>query len=224
MIGRAGIFVARFLGPVGLAITAVGALAAIVKFAADVQEDQRRKIEGLGDAALLTKDKLKTLGTIFGVTPTRSPLESATVAAPMRTEDRQQVDSIRESQEFKDKFATDIKSLSESTAREAKIALESIAIQLEGAGFAKDHIKQIVTALQEESGQTRLSLDFDSISLNTKSGRALVEKMLKTLFQTSLGRMQTDLKKYLPKFMTKLVVQMKSLRALFQQMNLKSNL
>jgi hypothetical protein len=181
IIARAGIFVARFIGPVGLAIAGVTAFAGIVKFAIDQQEEQRRKIEGLGDAALLTKDKLNTLGSIFGVTPTQSPLERAAVAAPMSTVDRGQVDTLRSSQEFKDKFAKDIKTLTEATAREAQITLESMAIQLEGSGFAKEQIAQILTALQEESGKTRLKLDFESVSLNTKSGQKILEKNAKDL-------------------------------------------
>lgn len=165
-----------------MATAGVGLLAIGFKLAIDAQEEQRRRIEGLGDAALLTKDKLTTLGSIFGVAITKSPLERADVVnQPIRTSDRQQVDVVRSSQEFKDKFATDIKTLSMSTVSEAAIALESIAIQLEGSGFAKEQVKQIVLALQEESGQTSLKLDFDKISLNTKTGRSIISKNAKDL-------------------------------------------
>jgi TP901 family phage tail tape measure protein len=181
MLARAAIFVARFIGPIGLAVAGLTVLAGVIKFAIDQQEKERRKIEGLGDAALLTKDKLSTLGEIFGVSVSKSPLERATLSAPMKREDRQQVDVLRESQDFKDKFATDIKSLSEATTAEAKIALESIAIQLEGSGFAESQISQIVSALKEESGKTSIKLDFKSISLNTETGKELLGKNAKEL-------------------------------------------
>ena len=182
-----GKVIARFLGPIGLAITAIGATVSIIKTVNAARERERLSIEGLGDAALLTKDKLKTLGDIFGVVPQTTALERTGPSLVVNREERTKIDELRSNQDFLKQFENDIKALRQATSKEAELVFNSLAIQLKGKGFAKEQITNIIQALQEESGKIDLKFDFASIDLGTDQGQATLKKNIADL-GSSLGK------------------------------------
>ncbi len=182
-----GKIIARILGPIGLAITAITATASVIKGVNAWRERERLAIEGLGDAATLTKDKIKTLGDIFGVIPQTTKFETAGPQAQIAPQQRTQVQAIRENEDFKKQFAKDIASLRQATEQEAALIFDALAVQLKGKGFAKEQIQAIVAALQEESGKTSIKFDFANIDLATDKG------MMN--FQGTLTKLSQDLGK-----------------------------
>ncbi len=180
-IARLGLGITKFLGPIGLAVTAVTAVVGGFKLLRNWQERQRVAVEGLGDAALLSAEKLKTLGDFFGFTPQKTPLERTGTQLILNQEKRSEVDKLRESEGFQKDFKTDIASLKGATDSQAALILKSLSIQLKGKGFAKDQIDTIIKSLQEESGKTDLNIDFNSIDLATKGGQENLAKSVKAL-------------------------------------------
>lgn len=180
-IARLGLGITRFLGPIGLAVTAVTALVGGFKLLRNWQERQRIAIEGLGDAALLSAKKLQTLGDYFGVTPQTTPLERTGTQLILDKEKRSEVDKLRGSEGFQKDFKTDIASLKGASNSQAAVILKSLSIQLKGKGFAKDQIDTIIKSLQEESGKTDLKVDFASIDLATKAGQENLASTAKNL-------------------------------------------
>jgi TP901 family phage tail tape measure protein len=180
-IARLGLGISKFLGPIGLAITAVTAVVGGFKLLSSWQERQRVAVEGLGDAALLSAEKLKTLGDFFGVNPQKTPLERTGTQLVLNQEKRSEVDKLRDSEGFQKDFKTDIASLKGATNSQAALILKSLSIQLKGKGFAKEQIDTIIKSLQEESGKTDLNIDFSSIDLSTKGGQENLAKSAKVL-------------------------------------------
>jgi hypothetical protein len=167
----AGKFALRFAGPVGIATTAVLGVASALKFYQKKQEEARLRIEGLGDAALLTSGKIKTLEDFFGKTATKSGFESSGPKVAVGKEQRTKIDDLRETEAFQKDFGKDIDALSSATSKQAEIIFKTLQVQLKGKGFVDEEIKTIIQALQEESGKTNVVIDFKSFDLATEVGQ-----------------------------------------------------
>jgi hypothetical protein len=169
-------FLLRFAGPIGLMTTAIIGTISIIKMVNAAREREKLSIEGLGNAATLSAEKVKTLGDFFNVLPTQTKLERTGPSLILNNEKRSQVDQLRATESFQKDFGKDIKSLQGASNEQAKLIFDSLAIQLKGKGFAKENIDTIVKALQEESGKTSIRFDFANIDLATEEGRATLQK------------------------------------------------
>jgi TP901 family phage tail tape measure protein len=148
----------------------------VMKLANKARERERVAIEGLADAATLTENKVKTLGEFFGVVPTKTPFESGLPQIVGTPTQRSAIQQLRESEGFQRDFKTDIGVLRGATNAEAAGVFKSIAIGLQGRGFATEQIQTIIDALRTEAGKTSVVLDVKSLTLGTKGGRENLEK------------------------------------------------
>jgi TP901 family phage tail tape measure protein len=182
-----GKVLARFLGPVGLAITAITATVSIIKLVNAAREREKLKIEGLGNAAFIAGDKLKTLGDFFGIVPQKFGFENLPKGAgkglTVGATQAAKVAELRGTEGFQKDFGKDIQSLKAASNKQAELVFKSLIVQLRGRGFAEDQVKTIIQALQEESGKTDVKIDFKSLKLNTKEG----QKELKATVGTMLN-------------------------------------
>jgi TP901 family phage tail tape measure protein len=143
------------------------------KFLNSVREKERLAIEGLGDAALVSEKKLKTLGDFFGIVPTKIDFlsrDNVVNNTGVNTQQQNAIDKLQTDKSFQKEFKNDITSLKKSTDAQAKLVFDSMAIQLRGSGFAKEQIDLIIKALQEESGKTSFKFDFANIDMSTDQG------------------------------------------------------
>jgi len=143
------------------------------KFLNSVREKERLAIEGLGDAALMSQKKLKTLGDFFGIVPTNIDFlsrDNAVNNTGANTQQQNAIDKLQTDGNFQKEFKNDITSLKKGTDAQAKLVFDSMAIQLRGSGFAKEQIDLIIKALQEESGKTSFKFDFANIDMSTDQG------------------------------------------------------
>jgi TP901 family phage tail tape measure protein len=180
-LARVGLGLTKFLGPVGLATTAAGLLYVGFKKYQSTQEKARLAVEGLGDAAVLTSGKVKTLEDFFGVKATKSPLQRTGSQLVLDKQKRSQVDELRASEDFQKNFGKDIEALRNASNKEVGLIFKSIAMQLSSQGFSKANIDIIVKSLQEEAGKTNVAFDFSSIDLKTEKGRKGIVKTAKNL-------------------------------------------
>jgi TP901 family phage tail tape measure protein len=156
------LFAAGIAGTIGL-----------IKLVNSARERERQSIEGLADAATLTKDKIATLGDFFGVVPQTTPFEAdVPQVATVTSAQRAQLDQLKQSEGFQKQFGKDIANLRKATAKEAELVFKSLSIALQGKGFATQQIQTIIDALREESGKTDVVIDVKSLKLNTKEGQA----------------------------------------------------
>jgi len=157
-------------GPLKLFAAGLVASVAVYKIFSSAIEKARLKIEGLGDVATMSKEKLSTLGSFFGVTArelSRETRKPGTVAAPIGATQRSAVDQLKATEDFQKNFKNDINALSSATVEDATMIFNALAIQLKGRGFASEQIKTIIQALQEEAGKTSINLDFEGIGVAT---------------------------------------------------------
>jgi TP901 family phage tail tape measure protein len=185
ILSRFGIKLASFLGPIGIAAAVVGTFAIGIKLINDANARQREAIEGLGNAATLTEDKLKALGDFFGVVSRKSAFERGTTAKAGEVQvgsgARSQVESLKASDGFQEAFGKDINALKGATDKQAQLVFDSLAIDLKGKGYAKEQIQTIITAIQEEAGKTNIKFDVKSIDVSTKEGQDRMAKNVETL-------------------------------------------
>jgi len=156
----------------GAAAIGIGAFIVATKLINDAKKKELESIYGLSNAMKSTTGQVKTLGDFFGVVPTKLPSEMQNreiVKQPARTAR----DRLREDAAFKKEYAPTIKTLSKSTAEEAKLVFTSMALELKARGFATEQIQTIVDALREEAGRTDVTLDVKSINFSPESMKAL---------------------------------------------------
>lgn len=164
-----GKFLVRFAGPIGAVIAGLTATVSIIKMVNAAREREKQAIEGLGNVAVLTKEKLKSLGDFFGVVPSKLPFERAQGRALVGPQTRTRLDQLVEETNFTEVFKKDIEALRSAAGDEAQMVLQSLAVQLKGRGFAEDQIKLIVQALTEQAGRTDVKIDFKSLNLAENS-------------------------------------------------------
>ena len=181
---RFGGMIARFLGPIGLVVSGLLGMKKIIDMANSAREKERLKIEGLGNAATLTSNKLKTLGDILGVKTGPSPFErlkTEKTNIQVGTKQRSAIQEIRGNEGFQKDFKNDISTLKTATKEQAQLIFESIAIQLKGSGFANEQIDNIIKALQLEANKTSVNIDLKNIDLTTEAGQAKLNNNIKAL-------------------------------------------
>jgi len=185
-----GKMVLRFLGPIGIIITGFTILAGVVGLIIKAQEDQKKKISGLGDTAFMTAEKMKKAGELLGFTPKTTAfgqnIEQGTAAA-RGADEASKINELRSSEEFKTGFADQINAIKNATKGQAEAALAAVSNQLFAAGAAQDQVDAYVRAIAQEAGQTGLSFDFANIDF-TKVGKDQIVKAAQDsskLFQDS---------------------------------------
>jgi hypothetical protein len=172
--GKAVMTLGRFAGWIGLIATAIFGVVSLVNYINEQKEKERAKIEGLGDAATLTKTKLEALGSFFGKPVTNNAVENiGTFGAgvePMSAEKRNEVQDLRENEDFQKEFGKDIKRLSTATKQEAIKTFQTISLTLFSQGYAKEQIQTVIDALKIEAGKTNVKFEVASIDVTTKQG------------------------------------------------------
>ena len=171
--------ISRLLPAIAIATAAF----AVFKVYSDVAESQKQKIEGLGNVATLTAEKISKLGNIFNVKTFETAFESVKpivsgTGEAASIDQKTLIQQVQESENFAQDFKSEIQAIKESGQEEAELALKALAIKLTGKGFAKEQIDAIVGALVTEAGRTDVKLDMKSIDLGIESNRAALEAQI----------------------------------------------
>jgi TP901 family phage tail tape measure protein len=204
MAGGAGIFstLARFaivmktfLGPIGLATTALMGAYTIIKKVNGVREEERKRLEAFGDTIRNTKDQLKDAGTYFGVNPTKTGFDNTVQEKIVSNSDRGLIDQFKQSDDFKS-YKDSVAGASMLNNQDATLALQTKGRELLGRGFTKEQVNIIITAIQEEAGKSDLDINFKTIKLED------LDKEIKN----GLAKKLSLLPKYINDNMTKQMV------------------
>ena len=161
------------IGKLKFGLIAVGITALVVGFNLlnKAREKERMAIEGLADAATLTKSKLATLGEFFNVTPIK---RSGAVLTDIQTKptERTKIQELKNTEGFKKDFKKDISSLKTATEGQALLLLQTLSLDLRSQGFAKEQVDIIIKAIAEEAKKSKLILKFAQLDLSKEEGRA----------------------------------------------------
>jgi TP901 family phage tail tape measure protein len=161
------------LGLIGAGLIALGIG---IKLTNDARKKELEYINGLSNAMKTTTEQVKTLGDFFGVVPTKLPFENRNREI-VRRDTRTARDKLRADESFQKEFAPTIKTLSTSTAEQARLAFTSLALNLKAQGFATEQVQTIVDALREEAGKTNVKLDVKSLNFSPESIKGLQDQI-----------------------------------------------
>jgi hypothetical protein len=157
-----------FLGPVGLVILAVTALATIVGFTIAAKQKEAAATKAMGDAAFVAADQLKRIGEIYGFTPKTGTLETAFQGGGTTSQDAaQKAAELTEDEQFIEDYKAEIEGVKAAGDEQAAIILQSIAEGVSASGAPQAVVEAIVKAIAMESGKKDLDLSFSSINVNT---------------------------------------------------------
>jgi TP901 family phage tail tape measure protein len=173
----------KFIPGIGLAVTAISAFVIVSNLINDAKKKELQEITALGNAATLTKDQLTNLGNKFGISASGNAFDLTTSGATtsVGAKQRSDLEILKKDETFQNDFKQTIETLKTSNNMDASVVLKSLAIQLQGSGFAKEQIDTIVTAIKEEAKKTDLVIDLNKIDINTKSGQTSLQKTAKGL-------------------------------------------
>jgi TP901 family phage tail tape measure protein len=165
------------LGLIGAGIIALGVG---IKLTNDARKRELEYINGLSNAMKTTTGQVKTLGEFFSVVPTKLPFENRNREIVGKTT-RSARDVLRSDAGFQKQFAPTIKTLSTSTAEQARLAFTSLALNLKAQGFATEQVQTIIDALREEAGKTSVVLDVKSLNFSPESIQGLQDQIARLL-------------------------------------------
>ena len=161
----------------GLASAALIAGVVAIKLVNDARAKEREAIYGLSNAMKTTTEQAKALGNFFNVVPNARPFETTGQREVVGQTKRTARDRLKADSGFQKEYASTIKSISKSTAEEAKLAFTSIALNLKSQGFAETQIQTIIDALREEAKKTNVVLDVKSLDLSADSIKGIQNQL-----------------------------------------------
>jgi TP901 family phage tail tape measure protein len=167
-IGRAGLGLFKFIGPLGVAagiVTLAGI--AFTKYK-ERQEAAAEALNALSIAATNSKEALDTYANMFGVVPNKL-LSETTNPTVARQDFRSQIDKIKSNEDFMKNEEKTIKAWKKLSKEELMSAIISKGLDLRARGFAEEQVQAILTALKEETGRTDVVLDFTKIKFTERA-------------------------------------------------------
>lgn len=190
-LGTLGKIALRAVPWIGAALLAFEAF----KFVSGIIEEQKAKITGLGDAAFMTAEKMKSASDLLGFEVTGNAafggLGTAGSASGANTTQQQKIDELKANTDFQDQFKNEISALKAANAQQAQAVLNSMAVQMAASGAPQEAIETFMKALAQSAGQTKLDMKFASIDLSTADGLQSVKDLansavadLNTAFET----------------------------------------
>jgi len=153
---------ARFIPIIGGVVTALG----VFKFFLD----QKKEVEQFGQAARLTTDQLKNLGSALGIQAKTTSFAGQFTEATTGPEGANLTQQLLQSEDFAKQFETQISAVSKMGREEAERTLQSLTAQLSAAGFDEAAVGAIISAIATEAKRTDLDLSFQKIDINTDAG------------------------------------------------------
>jgi TP901 family phage tail tape measure protein len=179
-LAKFGFGLKMLLGPIGIAATAATALYVGFRLIQKNQEEARLKIEGLGNAALLTSEQLGKLGPLLGFTPSEDPFanigqETKVVSDPQR----QKITDIKTTLKEDKTFQQNIKSLKDASDAQIKDVVSAQAVSLLSQGAPKENVQAYINALLEEAGKSKIDFKVESIDISSKQGQKEIVKNAK---------------------------------------------
>jgi TP901 family phage tail tape measure protein len=194
----AGAAVSAFLGgPFKLGLIAAGlalaGLIAVIAFFVNKQKKAQEQIENLGKAANLSADKLKTLAQITGKDISGGNIGQLSAGGTVSGDMRDKVQSLSQSDQLKEAFASEISGLENATTDQAKLIMQNIARRLAASGLEQEDVEPILRALGAAAGRSDLKLNFKSLDVGNESLSAAVSSLTDGIqddLDKSVGTMQ----------------------------------
>jgi hypothetical protein len=184
----------------GVAAIGIGAFIVATNLLNKAREKERIAMYGLADAITTTKEKTKVLGDFFGTVATpRAGSQTEFSAIQAKPNERSKIQDLKKTEGFQKEYKDGIEGLKQATESGALLALQTLAIDLRGQGYAKESIDIIIKALAEEAGKSKVALKFAQLDLSKEEGRNSAIKLVDDIgnnFITGVGKIQTKIDRF----------------------------
>jgi TP901 family phage tail tape measure protein len=158
-----------------------------------IQEEARRKLRGLADAANMSSEKIKALGEAAGeervLEKASFRTEDTTGTAPTAGSDRIDaktfIENMGGAEEFANKYKDEIAAIKDAKGEQERLLAlyQSLAIQFNALGMSEGAIEKVISALRLAAGEKDIVLDFKSLTIFGKDGTidtAAIERRAKS--------------------------------------------
>jgi TP901 family phage tail tape measure protein len=184
----------------GAAAIAIGGFIVATNLLNKAREKERIAMYGLADAITTTKEKTKVLGDFFGTVATpRAGSQTEFSAIQAKPNERSKIQDLKKTEGFQKEYKDGIEGLKQATESQTLLALQTLAIDLRGQGYAKESIDIIIKALAEEAGKSKVALKFAQIDLSKEEGRNSAIKLVDDIgnsFIAGVGKIQTKIDRF----------------------------
>ena len=167
--------VTAFLGPVGLAITAVTSLAGVAFWLIGEEQKRQEKIKGFSDAVTVSTDKLNSWTDMLGLERSPTAMQGAIAGVSSNLQDNtvsSAAINFAKDDTFKTNFADQIKAFGAvKTKVEGAAILSSVSSILTAQGARPEQIESVIKAIQIAAANKKVKIEFASIDFSSKKGR-----------------------------------------------------
>jgi TP901 family phage tail tape measure protein len=146
----------------------------------NIQEEAKRKLRGLSDAANMSSEKIKALGEAAGeqkiLEKASFKTEDTTGTAPISGSDREQaktfIENMGGAEEFANKYKNEIAAIKDAVGQQERLlaTYQSMAIQFNALGMSEGAIEKVINALRSAAGEKDVVLDFKSLTVVGEDG------------------------------------------------------
>jgi TP901 family phage tail tape measure protein len=157
-----------FLGPIGLATTALMGAYIIMKKVNSVREEERQRLEAFGDTLTNSSKAAKTLGDYFGYTSTKSLYTSSASLKPKSVQQTSDIEKFMGSDQFKSKDIQDIvNSVKKNQSNKSiKDSLTIAGYKMFTEGASQENIQTFIDSILDAAGKKDITLDFKSLKVS----------------------------------------------------------
>ncbi len=179
-LGKFGPTILKVGGLLVKGIPIVGALFTAFQIGSAIYNETKNKIEGLGDTAFLSAEKMKKAGDLLGFEVKDVNFKGSFAGNGTEASSSKQqtdIDTLRANEDFKsdDGFGKQINAIKGATKAQAELTLKSLSVQLAASGAPQAAVDTLVKALAQEAGKTDLDLSFTTqIDFSTKEGMSKI--------------------------------------------------
>ena len=171
-IGKAIPVLSKFIGPLGIVVTGFGVLSSILGEMDKAAQERIKNDKALYNATKTNVKGLESAANFFGTTLKDLPGSKARISSYIGASRLSAAEQLLQDPNFKKDNATQIDAIKRLSKTDAEFALTSMAASFASVGFGEDAVQTMVDAIVLAAGRKDLKIDFKSINVGTKEGRA----------------------------------------------------
>jgi hypothetical protein len=174
----------RFLGPIGIALSA---LAIVVPFVAKAYQDQKDKMEAFGKIVDVTADQIKYLGEQSGQdVVTETGFSRAFLAEQEEVSSQKSKDKAAD-EEFLNRFEQQIASASKGAVADVQQALNLVAFQLSSSGLSDQVVRETIAAIIRAAKRSDITFDFNNVGISEQNTDEIIQGIKDKISQAPIS-------------------------------------
>jgi TP901 family phage tail tape measure protein len=167
-LARFALVIKTFLGPIGLATTALMGAYTIIKKVNGVREEERKRLQAFGDTLKNSEAAISKLGGYFNFQTTKSLYKTTPSISYKSPQQANAVDQFMASKDFQDPTVQNVVASVEKlkTNKDIVAALTIAGYQMLSSGASKENVQVYIDSILEAAKKTDITIDFKSLKID----------------------------------------------------------